>query len=734
MAVGATTIAILASGLYVYKNRFHHDVKWGGCEIALWMRSHLVVNAGVVTNASAIIPDGVTGVRAWFVPHPIVTDSTGKAIASLRNLNSIRFADQFSAGSTTGGINEAIADFGPAPACGTVILPFGVTNITSTVGGPTVIGGHHGCNLIGHGASNNAAGHKGSYLVWTGPAGGTMFNVAGCTDCYSAHFSLDGMGTAGIGFSQTVGGGSTSQQNQAEDIFFYNITGTPGYSLYVGGSDVQEVSESTYEKMFINRPKIGVYQEGAGTLNIHYKDFSISAPTVACFDIEAGSYSGYGNTCVSIQSGGTASWIIKNISGTVEMFNEYDEHSTNVPSLYFPGVSGHGGPKVIIEGGAYACSYPGCEIVNYTQNGSLSLTGSNFGGNKNVFNFSPLGPANNYNIGVLTSVGGVWGDTTFNFGTPYYSLSLHDNNYGGTGTNPDPNVALVYGNSANHISVFENTDIQLIRGEVNATTVEALDRSVLGSESLTDGSFSVEPGAGNWTVTGGWDATFAGNAANYSATAGTLTQAQAKLAVAGVGSHWYEFTYGVTLPAGTIGANIENSFVGGKINLPLTAGTQTVYFKSKATPTDLVISATGTGSFTIDALSLREVQGGDVIANGNLVAGSHIITEGGPPSVTGTGCSLAFGTDSAGQVTLSRPTSCRVTFRHSFKQGVCTLTPSAVTMLPIIPTGPVTTALAFAVSSGTGAVNYSCTDVINPRGCAHCSRSGDATGAGRDDR
>jgi hypothetical protein len=65
MAVGATTIAILASGLYVYKNRLHHDDKWGGYQLALWMPRHLPVDTVVFAVDGAGLP-------GFFAQRPVI--------------------------------------------------------------------------------------------------------------------------------------------------------------------------------------------------------------------------------------------------------------------------------------------------------------------------------------------------------------------------------------------------------------------------------------------------------------------------------------------------------------------------------------------------------------------------------------------------------------------------------------------------------------------------------------
>jgi hypothetical protein len=76
--------------------------------------------AKVVTNSTAIAT--ITDARNWFVPQPVGTDSSGKAVT--KYLNNFSFADQFPGGSGPTKLDAAIADFGANP--GIVIAPPGM--------------------------------------------------------------------------------------------------------------------------------------------------------------------------------------------------------------------------------------------------------------------------------------------------------------------------------------------------------------------------------------------------------------------------------------------------------------------------------------------------------------------------------------------------------------------------------------------------------------------------------
>lgn len=76
--------------------------------------------AKVVTGASSITT--VTEARNWFVPQPIGTDASGRAVT--KQLNSVRFADQFPGATGPAKLDAAIADIGAGG--GTLIVPPGV--------------------------------------------------------------------------------------------------------------------------------------------------------------------------------------------------------------------------------------------------------------------------------------------------------------------------------------------------------------------------------------------------------------------------------------------------------------------------------------------------------------------------------------------------------------------------------------------------------------------------------
>jgi hypothetical protein len=163
-------------------------------------------------------------------------------------------------------------------------------------------------------------------------------------------------------------------------------------------------------------------------------------------------------------------------------------------------------------------------------------------------------------------------------------------------------------------------------------SVDVADRTTLGAETLTNGALT---SGTDWTAAG--EMTCASNAATYtfaSTGAGSLTQANAKL-VAPTPGVWYRLQYTVsaspTIAPGTC-ATLDPAFAGyddtGSYahRLSLTAGIHELFFKSAAGAAaadfKITIASATAGAFTIDALSLKRVIGGNVSVAGSIQAGS----------------------------------------------------------------------------------------------------------------
>jgi|SRR3990170_1667201 len=184
---------------------------------------------------------------------------------------------------------------------------------------------------------------------------------------------------------------------------------------------------------------------------------------------------------------------------------------------------------------------------------------------------------------------------------------------GGTGGNKE--VAYYDGSG----TVLAGAKGFLYNGTATGGSVDVFDAATLGSESLTNG---VLTGGTSWTQTG--DMALAADAATYthSSGVGTLQQASGTLAVAGVGSRHYRFVYTVSAVTAGVSCNITTAFASVTTLLTLTAATQTTDFISAASPGNFVISCTSTaGAITLDTLSLKEMQGGNVAAAGLFTGG-----------------------------------------------------------------------------------------------------------------
>ena len=146
--------------------------------------------------------------------------------------------------------------------------------------------------------------------------------------------------------------------------------------------------------------------------------------------------------------------------------------------------------------------------------------------------------------------------------------------------------------------------------------------ATLGAESLTNGALTT-PGA-EWAVTGHF--TLAGNVAAFSGTAGTLSQpAASQVFNPGASGQWYKLIYTVAVttavaPACSITSAFADTTFG--VALDITAGAgKVLYFKSASPPGAFTISCTATsGAFSLDDLSLKNVQGGDLMLSGVLNA------------------------------------------------------------------------------------------------------------------
>ncbi|NHZ84277.1 MAG: hypothetical protein GWP19_00160 [Planctomycetia bacterium] len=188
-------------------------------------------------------------------------------------------------------------------------------------------------------------------------------------------------------------------------------------------------------------------------------------------------------------------------------------------------------------------------------------------------------------------------------------------------------ITMAFSQFDNTINGWVNGAYYVPDGIVYSEGVIVVDEGTLAAESLSEVDFVTHA---NWDVTNDFDDTGGNAAFIWSANqTSTLTQIQANLAVAGVGSRWYKFTYTLAVTTafdGDAAATITTSFALSAVSLEIvTAGTYTIYFKSAVTPTDFVISlVSGTdteGTISYDDVTLKEITGGDIDVQGLYTGG-----------------------------------------------------------------------------------------------------------------
>ena len=152
--------------------------------------------------------------------------------------------------------------------------------------------------------------------------------------------------------------------------------------------------------------------------------------------------------------------------------------------------------------------------------------------------------------------------------------------------------------------------------------VEIYDTNDLAAESLSETDFATHA---TWDTVGDWDDTGGNAVYTHSGGTGTLTQTSGNMAIAGVGGAWYKFTYTVSSPSGDVAATITTAFASVATSLNLTAGTNTTYFQAAASPGNFIISATSSsGAFTLDDVTLKQINGGDLTVRGTIYAEDEI--------------------------------------------------------------------------------------------------------------
>ena len=209
-----------------------------------------------------------------------------------------------------------------------------------------------------------------------------------------------------------------------------------------------------------------------------------------------------------------------------------------------------------------------------------------------------------------------WGDTNWKYGNQKFTEIYWDGSTDG--------YLKLYDAGTEKIRLHSTGNSFINSGNVGIGTTGPLDpltvlaTSIVGSETLTETAFTTHA---NWDVTGDFLDT-GGNAAYTHATGvGTLTQQSANFAIPVKPGRYYKFAYTVSGVTAGCTANITTAVASATTALTLNNGAQTTYFKSAAAPGNFVISATSTaGAFTLDNVTLKEVQGGAGNFGGGLTA------------------------------------------------------------------------------------------------------------------
>ena len=328
----------------------------------------------------------------------------------------------------TAAIQAAINSFGSSK-CGTVFIPAGTYNVSSTI----LVASRQGCRIIGngHGQTNNLSP---TTIKWTGAGNGTVVSFSDCIMCYATGFLIEGNNSAGKGLEYTSATGS-SQTSLFEDLGIINVTGTPGDAIYCGSSTGRQVDTSTFRNITTSNSVYGIFQEGTNTLQILYEKMNIQQITTSFLDLEGGGMSTQGNTYLGpFSTTGINFFQIANFASYAFFHDDYMEGgATGVTVFNMPGVLNTAGPRVSIQNGSYSDAIAGNTWINYTQNGWLQLLGNRWSGVSGLaFIFSPLGTSGQGRWGHLSFVGNWYNNApVFTFTQPYSLTGLDHTVYTG---------------------------------------------------------------------------------------------------------------------------------------------------------------------------------------------------------------------------------------------------------------------------------------------------------------
>jgi hypothetical protein len=164
-----------------------------------------------------------------------------------------------------GSVAAALADAAAHTGTGggaVLVLPPGNTNIPSAL---VFAIQNSGVTLQGQGIIYNCAPPSsclgGSVLTWGGATNGTVIQVNGAFHVHFKDFYVNGATTAGRGI-QYESTGSTTSQDDLENVEVRYVNGSPGYGVSVGETSVANVSEIRLNKLYSHDNGTGFYQIG----------------------------------------------------------------------------------------------------------------------------------------------------------------------------------------------------------------------------------------------------------------------------------------------------------------------------------------------------------------------------------------------------------------------------------------------------------------------------------------
>jgi hypothetical protein len=295
-----------------------------------------------------------------------------------------------------------------------------------------------------------------------------------------------------------------------------------------------------------------------------------------------------------------------------------------------------GGGNIAIGGQAMYHNTTGSENIVVGGGGLWGTTNTIYNTAIGAYALSGISTSDmQFNVAIGTSSGGKLINGYFNTFLGSYSGS-GNNSYNGWSVPQITNVSYstAVGNSA-YTSASYQTAIggqgmqqAIITGDTYIKRTTSTGGEVLNNGNLTSGT--------SWSNTNDCSLSSDVDACAFSAgSASTLTQTSANFSTPIKGGRWYVFKYTLTNLAGYPSAFITTGIASVSTPLYLTAnGTHSIYFFSKAIPTDFIITTTlASGqAFILDSLSLKEVNGGDLLVNGNVGIGTtnptHLLTMG----------------------------------------------------------------------------------------------------------